>query len=128
MSKKKVLLVEDELDFLTLMKKIITSWGYEVITASNSKEALEVFVQERPNILILDYVMPDINGLELLRKIRAIGGIKTPAIMFAAEPTVKAIEKGEELRIAAFIPKISRYVDTHEDLKIALDLISKETR
>jgi len=125
MAKKKILLVDDEVDFLILMKKIIVSWGYEIITASGAKEALEIFQKEKPNILIVDYAMPEMNGIELLSKIRALIGGGIPAIMFAAEPSMKAMEKAKDLRISAFIPKISPRMRTHEDLKMALDLIAK---
>ncbi|MEI8350044.1 MAG: response regulator [Candidatus Omnitrophota bacterium] len=125
MGKKKILLVDDEVDFLILMKKIIISWGYDIITASNSQEALAAFQKEKPNILIVDYAMPEVNGIELLEKIRSLVGGGVPAIMFAAEPSMKAMEKAKDLRISAFIPKISPRMHTHEDLKMALDLIAK---
>ncbi|MBN3039610.1 MAG: response regulator [Candidatus Omnitrophica bacterium] len=124
MAKRKVLLVDDEIDFINLMVKVIESWGYEVLTAANGDEALEKFKNQNPKALILDYVMPDITGIELLRKIREIDR-HVPAIMFTARPTVKAIEGSKELNIAAFIPKVSPYINTHEDLRMALDLVSK---
>jgi DNA-binding NtrC family response regulator len=124
MAKKKVLLVDDEADFQMLMSKVLDSWGYEVLTASNGDEALEIFKAENPRALILDYVMPDINGIDLLKKIRKID-TRVPAIMFTAKPSVKAIEDSKHLNIVAFIPKISPYVNTHDDLRMALDLVCR---
>ena len=124
MAKKRVLLVDDEHDFLNLMTKVLDSWGYEVLTASNGDDALETCKSQKPHVVILDYVMPDISGIGLLKKIREFDrGI--PAIMFTARPTIKAIEDSRELNIIAFIPKVSPYVNTHEDLRIALDLVCK---
>jgi CheY-like chemotaxis protein len=122
---KKVLVVDDDAGFLTIIKKIIISWGYDVVTASNCKEALAVFAQEKPDILVLDYVMPDINGLEVLRKIRSAGGVITPAIIFAAEPTIRLMEAGKKLNVLAFISKINLRRDTYEDLKTILNLVTK---
>ncbi|MCF7907570.1 MAG: response regulator [Candidatus Omnitrophica bacterium] len=121
---RKVLLVDDEQDFLTLMSKLIISWGYDVVTASNGQEALELSSHDRPDVLILDYLMPDINGVELLREMRK-AGTRVPAIIFTANPMIKAMEESEELSIAAFIPKISPYVDTQEDLKMTLGLLCR---
>ena len=121
---KKILLVDDEQDFLNLISKLIVSWDYEVVTASNGKEALELAKGERPDILILDYLMPDMSGVELLRKMRQ-AGMRIPAIIFTANPTIKAMEESRELNILAFIPKLSPHVDTQEDLKMALDLLSR---
>jgi len=121
---KKVLLVDDEEDFLKLMSKLMTSWGYVVATAINGQEGLEVSKRERPDVLVLDYLMPDLNGVELLKQLRRTG-IRAPAIIFTANPTIKAMEESKELNIAAFIPKISPYVDTQEDLKLALELLCR---
>ena len=120
----KILLVDDEKDFLTLMQKRIESWGHEVTIASNGTEAMEAFTEETPDIIILDYLMPDINGIDLLRKMRGVDK-QTPAIMLTAQPTIKAMEISKELGISAFIPKYSPHVDSLEDLRIALDLMRK---
>jgi CheY-like chemotaxis protein len=120
----KILLVDDEKDFLTLMQKRIESWGHVVEVASNSQEAMKLFKENIPDVIIVDYLMPDINGIDLLRKIREISR-RTPAIILTAQPTIKAMEISKELGISAFIPKYSPYVDTQEDLKIALDLMRK---
>jgi len=122
MNNKRVLIVDDEVDFLTLIKKRIESWGYRVITASCGEDALEALDNASPRVIVLDYMMPDINGIELLRKIRETNK-KIPAIMFTAQPTMKAMEESKELNIVAFIPKESSMVDTEKSLKMALELI-----
>lgn len=124
MDNKRILIVDDEVDFLTLIKKRIESWGYRVITASTGDEAVEALDNSHPHVIILDYMMPNINGIELLRKIRKTNK-KIPALIFTAQPTIKAMEEAKELNIIAFIPKESAMVDTEKDLKIALELIFK---
>ena len=122
MDTKRVLIVDDEVDFLTLIKKRVESWGYGVITARCGEDALEALDTTSPRVIILDYMMPDINGIELLRKIRETNK-KIPVIMFTAQPTMKAMAEAKELNIVAFIPKESSMVDTEKSLKMALELI-----
>ena len=124
MDKKKVLLVDDESDFLEIMGRRVESWGYEVIRASNGSEALKALSENGPHVMILDYIMPDIDGIELLRKVRGAGN-RIPVIMFSAKPQPEAIKDGEKLNIAAFIPKLSPYVDTQSNLKSALNMAFK---
>ncbi len=124
MGNRKILIVDDDADFLLLIKKRVESWGYIVITTSQSGEVLRLLKIERPQVIILDYMMPEINGIELLKKIRQTDR-QIAAIMFTAQPTMKAIEEAKGLNITAFIPKESFLVDTEKDLKIALDLISQ---
>jgi DNA-binding response OmpR family regulator len=121
MGKKKVLLVDDEADLLTLMRKIVSFWGYEVFTASCGDEALDFLRNERIDAMVLDYSMPDIDGIELAKKIRA-KGYRVPVIMFTAKPSIKTIEAAKGLQIVAFVPKIAPSEDTLEDLKVTLDL------
>jgi CheY-like chemotaxis protein len=94
------------------------------LTTADSDEALRLLKMERPQVVILDYMMPKLNGIELLSKIRQLDR-QIAAIMFTAQPTMKAMEEAKGLNITAFIPKESFLVDTEKDLKIALDLISQ---
>jgi len=124
MPEKKVLLVDDELDLLEIMKTKIRSWGYEVTAISESGKVIKAMDDTKPDVMILDYLMPDIDGITLLKKIRAIDK-KIPVIMFTAHPEHKALEDSKKLNIAAFIPKLSPYGDTMENVKAALDMAVK---
>ncbi len=107
-----------------IISQRIEMWEYEVVTATNATEALEVFRKSKPDVAILDYLMPDINGLQLLAKIREIDA-KIPVIIFTASPEPDAMEKAEKLKIVAFVPKITPYADAQENLKAALDMAFK---
>lgn len=127
MSKGKVrrtLLVDDEPDFLEIMAQTIESWGYEVIRASNGDRAMDAINEKDPDVVILDYVMPDINGVDLLARIRRVNK-DIPAIMFTAKPDTDIIKKSTKLDITAFVPKLSPYVDTQTNLKSALSMAFK---
>ncbi|MFB0519207.1 MAG: response regulator [Acidobacteriota bacterium] len=68
---KRILVVEDNEDNLYLIKYILQKSGYKVIEARSGAEGVELAVQEKPDLVIMDVQLPDINGLEATRKIRA---------------------------------------------------------
>ncbi|HVF56805.1 MAG TPA: PAS domain S-box protein [Pyrinomonadaceae bacterium] len=102
----KVLVVDDETDTRELLRVGIAQCGAEVITAGSAREALEVLQKERPGILISDIGMPDEDGYELIRKVRALparGGGKVPAIALTAyartEDRLRALRSGYQMHV-----------------------------
>ena len=69
-NKIKVLIVDDEELILVGWKKELEAEGYNVRTASNGKEAVEVAAEDKPDIVITDLIMPEMNGVEVCRKIK----------------------------------------------------------
>jgi CheY-like chemotaxis protein len=67
--KKKILVVEDEEGLRLLYKEELEAEGYEVLTARNGKEAIQQLEEERPDLIVLDIVMPVMNGMEALGRI-----------------------------------------------------------
>ena len=67
--KKKILVVEDEEGLRLLYQVELEAEGYEVLTARNGKEAIQQLEEERPDLIILDIVMPVMNGMEALGRI-----------------------------------------------------------
>ncbi len=67
---KKILLVDDEESLQFLYREEFTEEGYEVVSALNGDEALKVFEEENPDLVILDIQMPGINGIEVLRQMK----------------------------------------------------------
>lgn len=66
----KILIAEDEPVIRDLIKLFLESKGFQVSVASSGKEAIRLFNLERPNIMILDIGLPDMDGLELLSKVK----------------------------------------------------------
>lgn len=69
--KKKVLLVDDDPDFVEAVKVIVESGGYDVQIAYDGKEGIEAVAQDKPDIIILDVMMPVMNGHEACAKLKA---------------------------------------------------------
>lgn len=66
----KILIVDDDVHILRLYKEELEEDGYEVVIANTGKKALELFEKENPDIVTLDILMPDIDGITLLRKMK----------------------------------------------------------
>jgi CheY-like chemotaxis protein len=68
---KKILAVDDETDVLLVIKTALLSEGFEVTSATNGREALEKIPAEKPDLVILDVMMPGMTGFEVLEKMKA---------------------------------------------------------
>lgn len=69
-SHKKVLIVDDEPDTLELVKLVLESGGFKTVLAASGKEALKELEASRPDLVLLDIMMPDMDGWEVFRKIK----------------------------------------------------------
>lgn len=78
----KILLVDDEQDILEFLGYNLKKEGFVVFTASNGLEAIKVAKKELPNVIILDVMMPDMDGIETCREIRETPGLKDVMIAF----------------------------------------------
>ena len=67
---KKILVVDDDLHIQKLYKEELEEEGYEVVVAGNGAKAMELFVQENPDLVTLDILMPDVDGIKLLRQMK----------------------------------------------------------
>jgi len=79
----KLLIVDDDANIQRLYKEELEEEGYRVFIAGTGKEALEMFEREEPDIVTLDILMPDIDGISLLRKMKELNS-KIPIIMSTA--------------------------------------------
>ena len=70
MTGKRVLVVDDEIHIVHVVAIKLRNNGYEVLSADNGAEALEVALREKPDIIVTDYQMPVMTGLELVEKLR----------------------------------------------------------
>ena len=97
---KTILVVEDDDDLAELIMEVIQQEGprdkfpYKPVRATDSMQALEISRTIKPNLFLLDYYLPRMNGLELYDRLHAMEGLEgTPAIFMSANPPRQEIEK-----------------------------------
>ena len=68
---EKILIVDDDLDTLRLVGLMLQRQGYQIVAASSGKQGLEKAFSEKPDLILLDIMMPGLNGYEICRKVKA---------------------------------------------------------
>jgi len=116
-TKKKILLVDDELSILRLLTIKLKVSGYDVMTATDGQEALDLIDSARPDIMLLDVIMPGIDGFEVLRRLRPAS--RLPIIVYSARTT----NKHEALSLGAndFLPKPFDVDELEKRIALLLD-------
>ena len=110
----KVLVVDDQPDARLLVERVLTDSGAEVLAAATAEEAIAFVKARRPDVLLSDIGMPDLDGFELLRRVRALSpgdGGKIPAIALTA--FARSEDRTRALR-AGFLVHVSKPVDPGE--------------
>lgn len=145
---KKILIVEDERDILQLVKMYLEKEGFRTLTASTGGEALKQVQAEKPDLLILDLMLPEIDGLEVCKRLRASSQTAMlPIIMLTAKAeesdTVIGLELGADdyvtkpfspktlvARVKAMFRRLERNQKDHQTLyrygPLAMDLARHE--
>lgn len=82
--KYKILLVDDEIEILDILKTVLSMDGFtNIYTANTGKEAIEIFSSEKPDIVLLDIMLPDINGYDVFKEMRLLSNI--PILFISAK-------------------------------------------
>jgi DNA-binding response OmpR family regulator len=144
MADTKVLIVDDEPDFLALIQSWLEDDGYEVFSATNGWEGLQVFAEVRPQLTITDVRMPTMDGFQLISRIREISEAHVLALtaMGDTKNTVRGLELGADeylvkpvvkreflARVRSFIRRAkppSDFPVNYQDPVISLDLLTRE--
>ncbi|MFH1876277.1 MAG: response regulator [Candidatus Omnitrophota bacterium] len=117
MLKKKILVVDDERDFLNLIRIRLESSKYEVITACDGVDALLKFDECPPDAVMLDILMPNMDGLEVLKKIRAKDK-NIPIFIITAFSNEERLKLAKELNVNGFMDKTA-------DLKTEIEHVAE---
>jgi len=84
-AKKIILIVEDEPALLNIYTQVLTMEGFHVLRAANGQEGMEIALSDKPNLILLDLLMPVMDGLTMMKKLREenVWGEKVPIIVFS---------------------------------------------
>ena len=104
MAKHKILIVDDEKISLRMTQHILSS-EYDTVCASNGRDAIEIYKTERPNLVLSDLRMPEIDGFELQKKLQDIYGKQIPFMFMTADKDDEAESKGFAIGALDFIRK-----------------------
>ncbi len=77
---KKILIIEDDKDFLFILEKRFTTEGFSVVSAQDGEEALTVIEEEKPDLIISDVLLPKMDGISLVEKLKEVG--TNPPVIF----------------------------------------------
>ena len=103
---KTVLVVDDEIDLLDIVRIWLTENGYKTILAENGVDALEKLKEGLPNLILLDIAMPGMDGFELLQRIRRNPNTaQMPVVMLTARGDTSAIMESQRLRATDYLTK-----------------------
>ena len=102
----RVLVVDDEIHVMELIQLALGTEGFEIIPAHNGKEGLEKALSEKPDIVVLDINLPDINGIEVCRQLKASSETRHIPILFLSALSQKEnVEKCIAVGASACISK-----------------------
>lgn len=105
---KKIMLIEDEEVLSSLLKRKLEEGGYEVIVAYDGEEGLAIMKKQRPDLVLLDIVMPKMGGFEVMEEMNKVPGLnlkRLPVIIVSNSGQPVEIDKAQELGIRDYLIK-----------------------
>jgi len=132
MADKRVLVVDDEIHIVHVVAIKLRNNGYEVLSADNGAEAYELALKDKPDIIVTDFQMPIMSGMELIEKLRQNDETKNiPVIMLTARSFAVPQEQQDELRISGCLSKpfSPKELLSHiEDILYQKELVGEESK
>jgi len=101
-----VLIADDDADILLLVKAVLERSGHEVVAVSDGAEALAIVRARKPDLAVLDISMPEVDGLEVLRRLRADPTTsELPVVLLSARAQEADVERGFAIGASAYLKK-----------------------
>ena len=118
---KTVLIVEDEEDAAELFAEMMRVSGFRVLKTSSSAPAISIMNAEKPDVVILDIMMPEVSGLDILRQMRIDPGLSSiPVVVVSAKSMPADIKNGMEAGASTYITKPVGFLDLKEAVERAI--------
>ncbi|PIT92883.1 MAG: two-component system response regulator [Candidatus Harrisonbacteria bacterium CG10_big_fil_rev_8_21_14_0_10_42_17] len=103
---KKILLVDDEKSFIDIIQILLQKNGYDIIVACDGEEALVKVRSEHPDLVLLDLIMPKMDGFTFAKTLRAANDIPwIPVIVFTTQATEVEKQKAEKIGVQGYLMK-----------------------
>jgi CheY-like chemotaxis protein len=107
---KTVMIIEDEADTADMFAEMMRMSGYRVVKSSGGGQAISMIVQEKPDVLMLDVMMPELSGLEILRLLQKDPYLaKIPVVIVSARALPSDIRLGLESGASVYLTKPVSY-------------------
>ena len=116
----KILLVEDEINIASFIERVLQEFGHEVCVANDGQAGWELVQQEDFQLLILDIIMPKMNGLQLCKQYRQTYGYQSPVIMLTALGTTDDIVNGLDAGADDYLVKPFSFQELEARIKALL--------
>jgi len=121
MSQKTVLIIEDEEDAADMFAEMMRVSGYRVLKTSSSMPALTMMGAEKPNVVILDIMMPEVSGLDILRQMRQDPELSNiPVVVVSAKSMPADIKIGMEAGASMYLTKPVGFSELKEAIERVL--------
>ena len=121
MTQKTVLIVEDEEDAAELFAEMMRVSGYRVLKTSNSKTAITMMNEDKPDVVLLDIMMPEVSGLDILRQMRGDSNLsRIPVIVLSAKGMPADIKNGMEAGASTYLTKPVGFLELKEAVERTL--------
>jgi CheY-like chemotaxis protein len=121
MNEKTVMIIEDEEDAAELFAEMMRVSGFRVVKTSKSAPAIEMMTSEKPDVILLDIMMPEISGLDILRQMRRDPMLANiPVVVVTAKGMPADIKNGMEAGASTYLTKPVGFLDLKEAVERAL--------
>ena len=100
----KILVIDDEQSIRDLLDRLLRRKGYDVVLAESGRKGLDLFRRERPDVIVLDLKMPEMDGLTVLRQIRSLNRSQ-PVIVLTGSRTAEMEQQVRALGVTEYIAK-----------------------
>jgi CheY-like chemotaxis protein len=105
-TQRTIMVVDDNPDIITIVKTILEGKGYQVLSASSGQELLNLLTDRKPDLIILDIMMPEMDGLEVLGRLKAVTETASiPVILLTAKVQYEDVLGGYKLGADYYITK-----------------------
>ena len=122
-----IMVVDDDPDTLALLVRYVRREGFAVVEASSGADCLRLAKQRRPDVIVLDLMMPEMDGFEVCRSLRADADTaEIPVILLTARDDIETKAEGMELGVSDFIAKPIVRRELAERIHSQLDMLAAD--